>query len=160
MSVSETLVKLFLNWLFFCTSNTRDTFFIGISLIFLSGTFEVSVGFADSTAPVLFIVSMESSTLPVSLIVPWGAVTPEPGTLLLATSRPAVSISFCRVCSMTGSPRVSLGLGIVTLPAAVGICTSVVRLSLRGVRSSFGDCPRRTSLAGIVLSTAVVNASR
>ena len=61
------------------------------------------------------------------------------------------------VCSTTGSPRVSLGSGIVTLPAAVGICTFVVWLSSRGVRSSIGDCPRGTSL---VLSPAVVRASR
>ena len=43
-SVFGTPVKLFFTWLFFCTSNTRDTFFIGISLIFLSGTSEVFVG--------------------------------------------------------------------------------------------------------------------
>ena len=33
---------------------------------------------------------------------------------LLATSRPAVSISLLTVCSTTGSPKVSLGSGIVT----------------------------------------------
>ena len=42
-SVSGTPVKLYFNWLFFCTSITRDTFFAGISRIFLSGTLELSV---------------------------------------------------------------------------------------------------------------------
>ena len=37
-SVSGTPVKLLFTWLFFCTSINRDTFFIGISRIFLSGT--------------------------------------------------------------------------------------------------------------------------
>ena len=40
-SVSGTTVKLFFNWLFFFTSITRDTFFAGISRIFLSGTLEL-----------------------------------------------------------------------------------------------------------------------
>ena len=39
-SISGTPVKLYFNWLFFCTSITRDTFFAGISRIFLSGTLE------------------------------------------------------------------------------------------------------------------------
>ena len=52
-SVSGTPVKLFFTWLFFCTSNTRDIFFIGISLIFLSETLEVFVGNAVLLAPVL-----------------------------------------------------------------------------------------------------------
>ena len=33
-SASGTPVKLFFTWLFFCTSITRDTFFVGISLFF------------------------------------------------------------------------------------------------------------------------------
>ena len=70
MSLSGTHVKLFLIWLFFGMSNTRDTFFIGISFIFLSGTLEVSVGLVEAKAPVLFIVYVENSTLPVPSIVP------------------------------------------------------------------------------------------
>ena len=49
-----------------------------------------------------------------------------PGTFLLATNRSAVSIKFLTVCSTTGSPRVSLGSGIVILPVVVGGRTSVV----------------------------------
>ena len=47
MSLSGTPLKLFLIWLFFGISNTRDAFFTGISLIFLSGAFEVFVGFVQ-----------------------------------------------------------------------------------------------------------------
>ena len=43
-SVSGTPVKLYFNWLFFCTSITRDTLFTGISRIFLSGTLQLFVG--------------------------------------------------------------------------------------------------------------------
>ena len=111
MSVSGTPVKLFLSWLFFCISNTSKTFFMGISLIFLSGVFGVFV---------FFIASEESSTLPVSSIVPQGTVTPEPGTLLLATSRPAASTSSSMSCSTPGSPRVSLRSRIVTLRLLLG----------------------------------------
>ena len=112
-SASRSPAKLFFTWLFFCTSNT---FFFGSSLIFLAGTSEVFVGNVALSAPVLFIVSWESSTLPVSSIVPYCAVTPKPGALLLATSRLAVSINFRLVCYTTGSSRVSLGSGIVFLP--------------------------------------------
>ena len=69
-SVSGTPVKLCFNWLFFCTSITRHTFFIGISRIFLSGTLEIFVGNVVSLTPVLVIVSWEICTLPVSSIVP------------------------------------------------------------------------------------------
>ena len=69
-SVSGTPVKSFFTLLFFCTSNTRNTFVIGISLIFLSRTSEVFVGKVVLSAPVFFIVSWENSTLPVSSIVP------------------------------------------------------------------------------------------
>ena len=65
-SFSGTPVNLFFTWLFFCTSNNRDAFCIGISLIFLSRTSQVFVGNVVLSAPVLFIVSWESSTLPVS----------------------------------------------------------------------------------------------
>ena len=44
--------------------------------------------------------------------------------------------------------------------AAVHICTSVVWLCSRGVRSSIGDCLRRIYLSDIVHSTSLVNASR
>ena len=80
--------------------------------------------------------------------------------VLLANSRTAVSISFCTVCSTTRSPRVSLGSENVTMRSAVQIFSSVVWLRSGGVISSIGDCLRGISLAGIVLSTAVVNASR
>ena len=56
-SGSGTPVKLFVTCLFFCTSITRDTFFIGISRIFLSGTLELFVGNVVSLTPVLVIVS-------------------------------------------------------------------------------------------------------
>ena len=69
-SVSGTPLKLFFTWLFFCTSITRDTFFIGISRIFLSGTLELFAAYVVLLAPVLAIVSWESSTLPVSSIIP------------------------------------------------------------------------------------------
>ena len=69
-SVSGFPVKLYFNWLFFCTSITRDTFFIGISRIFLSVTLELFVGNVVSLTPVLVIISWESCTLPVSSIVP------------------------------------------------------------------------------------------
>ena len=42
-SVSGTPVKLYFNWLFFCTSITRETFFAGISRIFLSRTLDLLV---------------------------------------------------------------------------------------------------------------------
>ena len=58
------------HWLFFCTSITRDTFFIGISRIFLSGTLELFVGNVVSLTPVLVIISWESCTLPLSSIIP------------------------------------------------------------------------------------------
>ena len=48
------------------------------------------------------------------------------GCILLATSRPAVSISFLTVCSTTGSPKVSLGSGIVTRFVFTGGRVSVV----------------------------------
>ena len=57
--------------------STRDTFFIGISLIF---TQEVFPAFVIVAAHVSFTTSQKSSTLLVSSIVPLGAVTPEPGT--------------------------------------------------------------------------------
>ena len=69
-SVSGTPVKLFFIWFFFCTSITRDTFFIGVSRIFLSGTLELFVGNVVSLTPVLVIVSWENCTLTVSSIVP------------------------------------------------------------------------------------------
>ena len=50
-SVSGTPVKLYFNWLFFCTSITRDTFFIAISRIFLSETSEFFVGNVVSLTP-------------------------------------------------------------------------------------------------------------
>ena len=56
-SVSGIPMKLFFTWLFFCTSITRDTFFIGIFRIFLSGTLELFVGNVVSLTPVLVIVS-------------------------------------------------------------------------------------------------------
>ena len=68
-SVSGTPLKLFFTWFFFCTSITRDTFFIGISRIFLSGTLELFAAYFVLLAPVLAIVSWESSTLPVSSII-------------------------------------------------------------------------------------------
>ena len=70
LQVSGTPVKLFFTWLFFCTSITQDTFFVGISRIFLSGTFELFAGNVVSLTPALAIVSRESCTLPVSSIVP------------------------------------------------------------------------------------------
>ena len=69
-SVSGTPVKLYFNWFFFCTSITRDTFFIGTSRVFLSETLELFVGNAVSLTSVLVIFSWESCTLPVSSIVP------------------------------------------------------------------------------------------
>ena len=69
-SVSGTPVKLYFNWFCFCTSITRDTLFIGISRIFLSGTLELSVGNVVSLTLVLVIISWESCSLPVSSIVP------------------------------------------------------------------------------------------
>ena len=125
-SVSGTPVQLFFIWLFFCTSITRDTFFIGISRIFLSWTLELFAGNVVLLTPVLAVVSWESCTLPVSSIDPQGAVTLEPGAFLLATNRPAFSIIFLSVCSTTGSPRVSLGSWIVTRPVVAGGQTSVV----------------------------------
>ena len=56
----------------------------------------------------------------------------------MATGRSVVTTSCRKVCSTIGSPRVSLGSGIVTIPGAAAVCTSVVRLSSRGVRSSIG----------------------
>ena len=129
--VSGTPVKLFFIWLLFCTSITRDTFFIGISRIFLSGTLELFVGNVLSLTPVLVIVSWESCTVTVSFIVPKGAVIPETGAFLLATTRPTVSINFLTVCSKSGSPRVSLGSGIVTLPVVDGDRNSLLLSMLR-----------------------------
>ena len=51
VSVFGIPVKLYFNRLFFCTSITRDTFFIGTSRIFLSGTLELFVGNVVSTVP-------------------------------------------------------------------------------------------------------------
>ena len=70
VSVSRTPVKWFITWLFFCVSNTRDTFFLGTFFIFLSGAFEIFIGLVVVSAPVLLVVSWASSTLPVSSIVP------------------------------------------------------------------------------------------
>ena len=56
-SVHGTPLKLYFNWLLFCTSTTRDTVFIGFSRIFLSGTLELFVGHVVSLTPVLVIVS-------------------------------------------------------------------------------------------------------
>ena len=64
---------------------------MGISLIYLSEVFEIFTDFVTAAAPVFFTTSEESSTPPVSSIVPQGAITPEPGTFLLATSRRVVS---------------------------------------------------------------------
>ena len=61
-----------------------------------------------------------SSTLPVSSTVPQGTVTPEPGTLLLATSLPAASTNSRLVCSTPGSPRKSFVCRIVTLRLLLG----------------------------------------
>ena len=69
-SVSGTPVKLYFNWLFFCKSITRDTFFIGTSRIYLSGILELFVGNVVSLTPVLVIICWNSCTLPVSSIVP------------------------------------------------------------------------------------------
>ena len=69
-SVSGTPVKLYLNWLFFYTSITRDTFFAGIFRIFLSGTLELPIGCAVSLTLCLVIALWESRTLPASSIVP------------------------------------------------------------------------------------------
>ena len=71
----------------------------------------------------------------------------------MATGPPVATTSCRKVRSTIGSPRVSLGSGIVTVPGAAGVCTSVVRLSSRGVRSSIGDCPRGTLPAGRDRST-------
>ena len=132
---------------------------MGISLIFLWEVLEV---FTDSSRQQLLFSSLLlfASTLPESLIVPRVAVTLEPGALLLATRRPAFSTSCCMVRSTTGSPRLSLESGIVTLPDAAVICTPVVWLNSRGVRSSIGDCPRGTFPVGNDLFTAVANPSR
>ena len=54
--------------------------------------------------------------------------------------RPAPSTSCCTVHSTTGSRRMSIVSGIVTLLDPVETCTSFVWLKLRGVRSSIGDC--------------------
>ena len=56
-SVSGTPVKLCFNWLFFCTSITRDTFFAGISRIFLSGILEFLVDYVALLTPSLVITS-------------------------------------------------------------------------------------------------------
>ena len=64
-SLSGTLVKLFLIWLFFCTSSTRDTSFIGICLIGLVEVFLDTVVVA-APVPVFFITAEESSILSVS----------------------------------------------------------------------------------------------
>ena len=64
-----TPVKLYLNWLFFCTSITRDTFFGGIFCTLLSGALELPISGAVSLTPCLSTVC-ESRTLPVSSIVP------------------------------------------------------------------------------------------
>ena len=69
-SVSGTPVKLYFNWLLFCTSITRNTFFAGISRIFLSGTLELLVGNDALLTPSLIITSWESCALLVSSIVP------------------------------------------------------------------------------------------
>ena len=69
-SVSGTPVKLKINWLFFCTSITRDTFFAGISRILQSGTLELLVDNVILLNLSLVITSWESCTLPVSSIVP------------------------------------------------------------------------------------------
>ena len=61
-SVSGTPVKLYFIWLLFCTSITRNTFFIGISRIILSGTLEIFVGNVVSLPPILVIVSLKSSS--------------------------------------------------------------------------------------------------
>ena len=87
------------------------------SLIFLSGALGVFAGNVTLSIPVLLVVSRDSSTLPVSSVLPYGALTPEPGAFLLVA---AVFINLLTVCSTTGSPRVSLGSGIVTLPVVVG----------------------------------------
>ena len=91
-------------------------------LIFLLELFTDLVSVA---APVFFTTSEESSILPVSSVIPYGAVIPESSRLLLSTSRPMVTTSCRKVRSTTESPRVSLGFGIVTLPVPVWTCTSV-----------------------------------
>ena len=55
-SVSGTPVKLYLNWLFFCTSTTRDTFFAGIFCILLSGALELPISGVVSLSPCLITV--------------------------------------------------------------------------------------------------------
>ena len=69
-STSGAPVNLFFTWLFFCMSNTRDTFFIGISLIFLSGALDVFTSNMTLSVSVFFVISRESSTLPVLFILP------------------------------------------------------------------------------------------
>ena len=67
-SASGTSLKLFFTWLFYCISNTRETFFNGISLIYLSGAPDVIAGNLTLSAPVFFIVSREIPFCPCRLL--------------------------------------------------------------------------------------------
>ena len=57
-----------------------------------------------------------------------------------------------QVLSITRSPRVSLGSGIVCIPDPDETCISVVWLSSRGLRSSIGNFLLRTCPSGSVRS--------
>ena len=69
-SVTGTPVKIYLYWLFFCTSVTRETFIFVTSRTFLSGNLELFVGNAVSLTSVFVNISWDSLTLPVSSIFP------------------------------------------------------------------------------------------
>ena len=133
-SVSGTLVKMFF-WLFFCTSRTRDTYFIGIFLLCLVEPCLNSVVLA-ALVPVLSATSKQNFALSVSTIIPQGGANPEPCAFPLATIQPAVSTSCLIVLSTTRSPRMSLESRIVTLSDPVETYTSVVWLTSRSVRNS------------------------
>ena len=132
-SVSGTLVKMFF-WLFFCTSRTRATYFLGIFFLCLVEPCLNSV-VLPALVPVLSATSEERLALPVSAIILQGAANPEPGAFLLATIQPAASTSCLIVLSTIRSPRGSLGSKIVTLSDPVETYTSVVWLTSRGVRN-------------------------
>ena len=111
-SVFGTPVKLYFNWLFFCTSITRGTLFAGFSRIFLSGTLELLVDDVALPTPSLVITFWESCTLPMSSLVPYGAVSPEPGAFLLATNRPAFLSAFSPFAPLLGQHGCHSGPGL------------------------------------------------
>ena len=121
MSAFGTPVKLFLIWLFFCMSSTRDTFFLDISLIFLlEGIINCSLGCSHPGTWHTLLVHQSARGF---------------HQLLHDSFHDWINqgIAWIRISPLTGSWRT---------------CTYLGWLSSRVIRSSIGDWPRGTLSVG------------